>query len=298
MKRILALLLAGLMALPAVNAQSISAELFLDREQYLVGEELVIRVQVTNYYGQTLTLGSQADWLAFTVEGSFPRFVQQTQPLSLPGEFKLESAKVAKVPVVLTPAFDLSQPGRYTVTANVHLPQLNGSVIKAKPAAFNLISGAVLWEQEFGAPANPKAPDEPRETLKYALLQATHDKTLKLYARLSDARSLRTHRVEEIGNLVSVSNVEAQIDQFSNLHVLYQNGRTTYLYSLINPDGFMIVRETHEIANNVRPMLRSLENGRITVVGGQRRYASTDLPQASPNLNLRPPPPPVEETKP
>ncbi len=296
MKRILALLFVGCLAITRLLAQSVSVEIIVDREQYLVGEEFLIRANITNYSGQTLTLGNQEGWLTFSVESSSARLISQRKPVSLPGEFKLESAKVGKVPVALTPSFDLSQPGRYTVSANLRVPQLN-AVVRAKPASFNVITGTVLWQQDFGAPANPKATNEAREHLKYALLQATQDRTLKLYSRLTDAKGARTYRVEEIGNLVSVSNIEEQIDQFSNLHVLFQNGRSSYLYSMINPDGVLIVRETHEITNNVRPSLRSLENGRIVVAGGVRRYAVNDLPPVLPNSDFVPPKP-TEERKP
>jgi hypothetical protein len=80
-----------------------------------------------------------------------------------------------------------------------------------------------------------------------------------------------------IDKLISFSNPEGQLDRFNNLHILYQTGAKSFLYTLINPDGILIGRETHDISAT-RPALRADKDGHIKVVGGTRRYTSTDLP--------------------
>ncbi|MCI0535587.1 MAG: hypothetical protein L0Z50_10190 [Verrucomicrobiales bacterium] len=277
MKIFAALFVCCLAGLTGAMAQIVSVEVMLDREQYLVNEELVAKVRITNFSGQTLTLGDDDDWLSFTLEGGPAKVVSQRAlvPVRLP--FKLDSGKIGTRRIDIAPYFDLSRPGRFTVAASVRLPQLNIRV-PSKPVSFNIITGTVLWQQDFGMPVDSKLPNSTPEIRKYALLQVTHEKDLKLYFRLTDGSGTRSLRVFPIDKLISFSNPEGQLDRFNNLHVLYQMGAHSFLYTVINPEGVLLGRETHDISPTSRPGLRADKDGRISVVGGVRRYPSTDLP--------------------
>lgn len=268
--------LLSLFAMADVLAQSVSVEVALDQEQYISSEDLVARVRITNFSGQTLTLGNDDTWLSFSIDGGPNRIVSQRAIPPVRGEFQLDSSTIGTRRVNISPYFDLTRPGRYTVTATVRIPQI-GLQVQSKPKAFNIISGTVLWQQDFGVPLDPNAEDTTPEVRKYALLQVTHEKDLKLYFRLTDASSAKPYRVFPIGPLISFSKPEGQLDRFNNLHVLYQTGARSFLYTAINPEGVVIARETHDIATS-RPTLRADKDGRISVTGGIRRYTSSDLP--------------------
>ena len=77
MKICLAFLVCCLIGLTSAIAQSVSVEVVLDQEQYLVNEELVAKVRITNFSGQTLTLGADEDWLSFTLDGGPTKIVSQ-----------------------------------------------------------------------------------------------------------------------------------------------------------------------------------------------------------------------------
>jgi len=282
MKMFLAFLACCLVGLTSAIAQSVSVEVVLDREQYLINEELVAKVRITNFSGQTLTLGADEDWLSFTLDGGAAKVVSQRALVPVRHEFKLDSSKIGTRRIDIAPYFDLGRPGRYTVTASVRIPQLNTRV-QSKPKAFHIITGTVLWQQDFGMPPDPKAPASVPEIRKYSLLQVTHDKELTLYFRLTDGSGAKTFRVLPIDKLISFSNPEGQLDRFNNLHVLYQTGAHSFLYSMINPEGVLIGRETHDISTT-RPALRTDKDGHISVVGGTRRYASTDLPPSDDSI--------------
>jgi hypothetical protein len=136
-----------------------------------------------------------------------------------------------------------------------------------------VLSGTKLWEREFGLPSSTIP-----EVRKYALQQATFAKQLRLYVRLTDQNESKVFRVRPLGMLVSFSNPEAQVDKLSHLHVLFQNGARTFLYSIVTPDGDQIIRQTYDYVNDSRPRLRVEEDGRIVVAGGQRRILLSDLP--------------------
>jgi len=276
MKFFLACFFCCVAMLMGAFGQSVSVELVFDNEQYLANEELTAKVRITNFSGQTLTFGNEEDWLTFIIDGGPGHLVSQRAKVPVLGEFGVDSAMIATRRVNLAPYFDLVRPGHYIVIANVRIPQLK-AMVKSKPKAFNIIGGTVLWQQDFGVPKDGKETNSPPEIRKYVLLQVTHKKELKLYFRLSDAKGEQAYRVFPIGDLISFSNPEGQLDRFNNLHVLYQTGARSFLYSVVSPDGVLIGRETHDISTS-RPALRPGKDGRITVAGGARRYAATDLP--------------------
>jgi hypothetical protein len=77
--------------------------------------------------------------------------------------------------------------------------------------------------------------------------------------------------------MVSFSRPEPQLDKFSNLHLLYQTAARTFNYSIINPDGKILLRQTYDYTTT-RPRLKLDESGQFIVTGGARRIASNDLP--------------------
>ncbi len=67
------------------------------------------------------------------------------------------------------------------------------------------------------------------------------------------------------------------MDNFSNLHVLFQNGPHSYSYTAFNPDGDVIARQTYGFMAD-RPRLKVDAEGKISVAGGVRRMTSNDVP--------------------
>jgi hypothetical protein len=178
--------------------------------------------------------------------------------------------------VDLTPYFNLTKAGRYTVIATVRIKQWDKQYV-SKPKSFDIINGAKLWEREFGVPLAAGAGNQQPEVRKYILQQANYLKQLRLYLRLTDASEGKVFKVVAIGPIVSFARPEPQMDKFSNLHILYQTGPRSFSYTVFNPDGEVIVRQTHDISNT-RPRLQPGAEGKFIVLGGMRRPAANDLP--------------------
>jgi hypothetical protein len=279
MKLRLALLLCAIACLSEVFAQPVSVAIVFDEEHYLPHEPLVAKVRITNRSGRTVELGKTDDWLTFNIEGRNNFVVARQGRPPVAGEFSLDSGTIGTKGVNLAPYFELARPGRFSLTATVRIPEWN-VVVTSEPALFDIVTGSKLWEQEFGMP-NPSAkPDELPEMRRYALIQTIHTKHLKLYVRISDASEGTVYRIFQVGPMVSFSNPEPQLDRFNNLHILYQTGARSFNYSVVNPDGVLLSRETHD-HSGTRPILRPTSEGRITVVGGKRRPAASDLPPPS-----------------
>lgn len=273
-KPVLGLLL--LSSLMPVRAQ-VRVEITLEQEQFLPGEALPAAVKIANRSGQTLRLGRDPGWLTFSVESRDGFVVPKSGEVPVTGEFTLESAQVATHRVDLAPCFALTRPGRYSVTATLRIKEWDGQ-ITSPPKAFDVIYGAELWSQEFGLPAAPGATNRTPDIRRYTLQQANHLKSeLRLYVRLTDETESKVLKVIPIGMLVGSSRPEQLVDRLSHLHLIYQNGARSFSYTVINPDGEIIARQTHDYIGT-RPRLKVDEEGNISVIGGQRRVTNSDLP--------------------
>jgi hypothetical protein len=260
-----------LLTFVSLNAQ-VSVEILLDQEQYLRDESLPVKVRITNRSGKPLRLGRDADWLSFAVETRDGRAVARISEAPVKEEFTLQSSMVGTRRVDLTPYYDLNALGQYSVAATVKIPDWNQE-LTTKPRKFEIVRGTALWEQAIGLPGRDNTAPEVR---KYILQQA-HLKRLTLYVRITDETDNITHRLLPVGPLVSFSHPEPQVDKESNLHLLFQTGARSFSYSVLTPKGDLILRQTHDY-NRTRPVLRSKDDGRIYVAGGQRRFAADDLP--------------------
>lgn len=263
-----------------VNAAlaQLSVNLDMKQSQFLAGEAVMAVARVSNQSGHTLHLSKEQEWLTFVVEAKGGLPIAKVGRIQASDDISLESSQVARVGIDISPHFDLTRLGQYSIIAVVKLPQWEQQ-FSSQPESFSVIRGTTLWEQEFGVPPSPlaKLTTEPPEVRKYLLLQANYLKHLQLYVRVTDARGDKIYQTYPLGLLVSFSRPEAQVDKHSNLHVLNQNGARTFFYCIINPDGRLVVRETYEYSNT-RPRLGADAEGLVKVRGGARRISSNDLP--------------------
>jgi hypothetical protein len=275
MKKLL-VMLGSLMAAAAVaRAEPVSVDVALDQEQFLQGEALVVKVRITNFSGQNLVLGQDDSWLTFSVEDSEHLLTNRRGSPPVAGTFTLEPSTTGTRKVDLAPYFDFARIGRYFISARLNLPVWG--VIQSRPATIDIVKGTPMWEKEFGVPASRVRDSSLPETRKYCIIQTLSAKNIKLYFRLSDPQDNNIYKVFPLGPIVSFSSLEPQLDQFSNLHLLYQAGGRTFTHCVVNPDGVLIARESYQPGDS-RPMLRAEKDGRITVQGGIRHPTTSDLP--------------------
>jgi hypothetical protein len=152
-----------------------------------------------------------------------------------------------------------------------------GAQIASPPKDVDIIEGAKLWTREFGVPVGPGL-NQPPELRRYTLLQANYLRSeLRLYFRLSDVAESRLFKVFPLGQMVSFGRPETEVDGRSQLHVLHQNGARTSLYTVINPEGDVVMRKLYDYLE-ARPKLQLDREGNISVAGGVRRLTGDDLP--------------------
>ncbi len=291
----LALLLAGLAPL----CGQVTVEVRQDQDQFLPGESMPVAVRITNRSGETLALGNDEDWLTFAVESEDGEVVSKLGDAPVAGRFLLESSKVAIKHVDVAPFFSFGQTGHYSIVATVRIPGWDHD-LTSRPKFFDIIEGAKLWEKDFGVPKTGGATNAVPEVRRYMLQQANYIRgQLRLYLRVMDTTG-KVLRVLPIGSMLSFSRPEPQLDKFSNLHVLYQNGPHTFSYTEYSPDGELMARQFYEYVNS-RPRLRLDEEGSISVAGGARRQTKNDFPPSpqtfSDNTTGSTPPPASNDGK-
>jgi hypothetical protein len=281
MKTILSILGLALVCWVNAPAQVVTVKLTAEQDQFLPGESLPVTVQIVNNSGQTLHLGADPKWLMFNVEAKDNSFVVDKKadpPVVDP--FTLGSSEVATKRVDLAPYFMMTQQGRYRVVATVHIPEW-GKDVSSPALDFDVVDAAHLWSQDFGLPAPPGATNQPPVIRKYILEEANYlRQQLRMYVLVTDQSGARVLKVSAIGPMVNFSQPEAQLDGASNLHLIYQSGAQSFIYSVINPDGVVTKREVYDYVGT-RPHLALNAAGQIVEMGGVRRVRSEEMPAAT-----------------
>lgn len=278
MKIALSILVLALFSLFNAPAQVVTVQVLMEQDQFLPGESQPVTVRVINNSGQSLHLGEAANWLTFNVESADDNgVVMKNADPPVAGGFDLGSSEVATKRVDLTPYFALTHAGRYRVVATVRIPEW-GSAVTSPAKEFDIIDGAQLWSQDFGLPVPAGVTNQLPVIRKYILEEANYlRKQLRMYVLVSDQSGTRILKVSAIGPMVSFSQPEAQLDRASNLHMLYQSGAQSFIYSVVNPDGNITLQEVYDYLGT-RPRLALNDAGDIVVKGGVRRPKPGELP--------------------
>jgi hypothetical protein len=276
MKTFLALILTVMVFSRA--AAQMSVELALEQDQFLPGEAVRLAVKITNQSGQPVRLGAEPSWLTFSVESADGFVVVKNSEVPVLGEFDLESSQMATKRVDLQPYFGMNKPGRYKVTATVHVKEWS-LTLNSPGKSFDVINGAELWTQDFGVMVAANTAPEMR---KYTLVQANYlHEQLRLYLQVSSRNGGHVFKVTALGPLVSFSSPESQVDRVSQLHVLWQTGAQSFSYTVVSPDGAVVSRDTYDNFNS-RPHLTVNASGNVVVFGGIRRVKPSELPAMKP----------------
>ena len=109
-----------------------------------------------------------------------------------------------------------------------------------------------------------------------------------MYVMVSDPAGSHVFKVSPIGPMVSFSQPEVQLDPLSDLHLIYQSGAKTFTYSVVNPDGTILLQDIYDYVDK-RPRLALNPTGDVVVIGGVRRLKPGELPVVKLPADLPPP---------
>jgi hypothetical protein len=169
---------AVLLALAGGLSAQVTVQVLMDQDQFLPNESTPIKVRLVNNSGQTLRFGAE-DWISYSVESADGAIVLKTGDAPMAHDFEVRAAEMATTGADLAPCYDISKPGRYSVTATVRIKDWDRNFASA-PKKFSVITGTRLWEKEFGVPQSPTNHSQP-EVRKYILQEATLARHTQLY---------------------------------------------------------------------------------------------------------------------
>ena len=239
---------------------------------------MLINVKITNFSGQTIEVATTPDWIQFTVEAVGGYVVNRLAEISAPGKFEVENGFVATRKINIGPAFDLSRPGRYTVSGGIFITSY-GKPVYARPIPLEVLSMTPMWERNFGVP-NAESESGGIVARRYSLIQITRNDKPYIYVSTSEVGTGRLLSTIPLTRVVGFGEPQKMLDGANNLHVLSQTGRIEYNYSVINPDGRLIVRQTVEHpGQSIRPHLAFDRKGQLVVKGGVRKLSEDDVPE-------------------
>ena len=274
---IAACLAAGLLSLQA----QVTVEIDLDQTQFIRNEAIPVTVRISNRAGKPLKIGESPDWLTFNVESRDGKTLSPGQDVFAGGNFDLASAGTVTKVIDIGPAYDLTHPGTYKLTAVARFPSL-GAIASSATLSFDVVRGTSLWEEVCGVPDTAGAP----QFIRYSLLQSYRGKELKLYLRVAEEPESAVARVIQLGSVVSFAKPEKFIDPRSHLHILYQSGARTYDYFEVTTQAAIVTRKSYESSAS-RPHLKVTEDGKVGIFGGLLRgpqpAPATNAPPAAPD---------------
>ncbi|MBX3733356.1 MAG: hypothetical protein KF791_12265 [Verrucomicrobiae bacterium] len=288
-------LMVGVCGVSLLRAQ-VDVDLAMERDAFLPAEPVEVSVRFANFTGAPLTLGADAEWIQFTVEGVDGRVVTKRSDPPETGEFTLEQATRGKLRWNLTPLFSLEDPGMYRVYATVSLP--DGDLQTTTPKVFEIVPGVALHEpREVGV----RLPDGTTDRRKYILQQVNFLKKLQLYLRITDPTESRTHAIIALGPTVNFDRPQWVVDRETRFHVLHRATGDLYAYHIFQGDGSLQTRQLWQ--GDPRPDLVFVNDaGEVGVRRGRRRPDPSDIPAVLPAKSPGPaaaaeiPPPEVPPT--
>ena len=267
------------------SSAQISVVLESAEKFYLPGEAVLLDIKVTNFSGQTLTLATAPDWVQFTVEAADGYVVHSPKNVYAPGEFEVANGFVATRKVNIGPNFDFSKPGRYLVSCLVRVDQL-AKIVYSPPIKIEVLAITPMWERNFGVPQFAADGTGATSSRRYSLIQITRNSKPYVYVTTSEIDTGKLRSTIPLTRVVTFNEPDKMLDDRNNLHVLCQSARIEYTYSVINPDGKLVVRQTFEQQGNTnRPRLAFNHKGLIEINGGIRLPNDTDVPELIPNPN-------------
>lgn len=270
--------------LPLGLTAQVEVKLIPSQDTYLVGEELKIGVQISNFTGRTLKLGHLPEWIRFGVEPVDGGVINRLANVEDSGEFQLGTSHRGTLRYDIQPLFDLTRAGRYRVTAAVRVDA--ETEVISDVAHFDITNGSRIWDREFGVSADDGQSTVERR--RYIIQQANYHRSIQLYLRITDPSENQTYKVVSLGRMVNSTRPQFAVDKKSHLHILHQSGIDNFPYHVINYKGEILTRQTHAYVDR-RPELRANPSGEIAVIGGERRFTPMDIPQRPNRLTAAPP---------
>lgn len=278
MRRCVLFLLGAWLSVGALLGKGLKIQLIAEFREYLPGEALHCKLRIKNISDQPVILGQHPDWIKFTVFDTDLKPVLR-RDVPPPGDvFIVPGMRVTEKYFKLGPYFNLSEQGRYSIQAHVHVREWK-QTIQANAVQVRVIQGLPIMSLSQGI-SDPLRKNQPPEIRKFTLVRKRNEGRIHLYLRVAEEEGKRVYNVLPLGGMVSFAKPEFYLDKSGRAHAMFQNGSRSYLYCVADISGNLLKRQTHEIYRSKRPAFALDDRGELVVRGGRRVADASDIPRS------------------
>ncbi|MGA0845189.1 MAG: hypothetical protein ACO3RV_01495 [Luteolibacter sp.] len=248
------------MALASAGHAQLSASLKLTKKDHLAGEPVIAVVTITNYSGRNLVLQSDGrkQWLDFIINRSNKRPIHASNS-ALFGPMKINAGQTMSREVDLTQHFMIHEPGNYTVTGVIKLPERSKQDTTTNRAFFTMTQSRPLWSQRVGVMNGQK-------TREYRLYPFSGDRNKQLYAQVIDGESGQLIRTFPLGDILMIRKPLIMIDRKNRMHVMFLSTPSMWIHSVVDTDGRLVDRKIHRSTSQGDPRFEQDLDGLVSVI--------------------------------
>ncbi|TAG08418.1 MAG: hypothetical protein EAZ42_10715 [Verrucomicrobia bacterium] len=260
LKFLLSVLAICAFSLPA-SAQ-ISANLKLERQEYLAGEPVLATVTITNLAGRDLTFAGNGriPWLIFILKDRKGGEVH-ARPNRQFGKMTIKNGQTVARKVDLSEHFFLTEAGNFNATASIRVtnPNAEDSGFSTNRVLFNQSPGRLYWSQTVGTQGGKK-------TRNFRVLNFTGDLKNQLYAQILDGASGKMVRTFRLGEVIMMRKPTVTIDGKQRMHVMFLATPDMYVHCVVDADGRLVDRGLHQRGAYGDPQLVASGTGNVGVI--------------------------------
>lgn len=238
----------------------LAASLQLNKKQYLAGEPIMAVVTVTNHAGQPLTFSSdgRTQWLNFIIKDNrgnpvFPR------GRGVFGKMSVKAGETMAREIDLAQHFSLSQPGSFSASAVIRMPDGIGDGTATNRVSFNQSPGRLFWSQTVGVLGGSG------ETRQFRLLNFAGDLRNQIYAQVVNERTGQYVRTFLLGDVLTLRAPLATVDNKQRMHVMFLATPTMWVHCEVDTDGRLVSRGIHQRTDSGDPQLLTFGDGTVRI---------------------------------
>ncbi len=238
----------------------LAVALQLNKKQYLAGEPVMAVVTVTNHAGQLLTFASdgRTQWLNFIIKDSRGNPIYP-KGRGVFGKMSVKAGETMAREIDLAQHFNLSQPGSFSASAVIRMPDGIGDGASTNRVSFNQSPGRLFWSQTVGVLGRSG------ETRKFRLLNFAGDLRNQIYAQVVNERTGQYVRTFLLGDVLTLRAPLATVDNKQRMHVMFLATPTMWVHCEVDTDGRLVSRGIHQRTDSGDPQLLTFGDGTVRV---------------------------------
>jgi len=251
------------------------------RKEYMQGENVVMRVQISNMSGRELTLHDQPNvpWVDIQLldaqgemigQSKFPRF----------GALKLGPNQSVGREITLNNYYDIKTAGMMRCKIFMHIPG-DKIAYPSNTEFFDVTAGFPLWSINVGNPRNA-------EQIRYSVVHANSPGNKNLYVRISAVEADRIYHCIPFGKWISYCKPLCVTDNNNSLHVLYLATPESYVHMSVTADGVRSKPRFFRRVEGSTPSMLKDPKGQVQVVNALEFDPYKQQQSGDIDLNERP----------